>query len=132
MAELGSKICGPYEQIHITFEDIDMQFGYTATRSHGMVIDYTTGTYSNINIKNIESYHGEANGLTIYKGSDINVENINVNNINAGTQLNKDIKHIVLPNYIPRACGIIEYINANDTNLPLEMRTGIQNYEQSV
>merc|ERR1719203_148223 len=82
-AELGSEICGPYDQIHITFEDIDIQYGYTATRAHGMVIDYTSGDYTNIKIEDIESYHGEANGLTIYKESYVNLANIEVNNVNA-------------------------------------------------
>eukprot|EP00483_Globobulimina_turgida_P001865 UN01867 len=68
---LGSTICGPYDLLHITFEDIDIQYGYTATRAHGLVIDYASGEYTNIHIDNIQSKNGEANGFTIYKESDV-------------------------------------------------------------
>jgi len=105
-ADLGMEVCGPYELIHITFEDMDIQYGYTGTKAHGLVIDYVTGDYT-IKIENIESFHGEANGMTIYKESFVNLGNIVVNNINAGTQLNEDdVQQIVLPNTVPRACAV--------------------------
>merc|ERR1711933_14795 len=121
-ADLGMLTCGPYDQIHITFEDIDIQFGYTGSRAHGMVIDYTSGDYTNIKIEDIESYHGEANGLTIYKESYVNLANIEVNSVNAGTKLSDDdVKEMVLPNYVPRACGLdihddtdIQYVEGED------------------
>jgi len=106
-AELGSTICGPYPGPHLTIEDIDIQYGYTGTRAHGLVVDYTSGEYTNIRIENIESYHGEANGMTIYKESYVNLHNINVRNINAGTQLNADsVQKLVSPNLVPRACAV--------------------------
>ncbi len=50
------------------------------------------GEIKNIQINNIESYNGEANGFTIYKESD---------SIHAGTQLtNDDINNLNLPNLI--------------------------------
>ena len=106
-AELGMEICGPYPGPHLTIEDIDIQYGYTGTRAHGLIIDYTSGDYTNIKIENIESYHGEAAGMTIYKESYINLGNVMVNNINAGTQLDDEsVKKLVSPNLVPRACAL--------------------------
>eukprot|EP01084_Bolivina_argentea_P298668 514715_1 len=106
-ADLGSKICGPYDQIHITFEDIDIQFGYTATRSHGMVIDYTTGDYKNIQIENIESYYGSAWGMVLYKGNDFDISDISVKSVYAGTQLTAlEAQALALPNNMPLACSV--------------------------
>eukprot|EP00483_Globobulimina_turgida_P005455 UN05465 len=68
-AGLGMDVCGQYLGPKLTTEDIDISYGYTATRAHGMVIDYTSGDYTNIHIENVESFRGEANGLTIYKES---------------------------------------------------------------
>merc|ERR1711971_254055 len=90
-AALGSDVCGEYAGPHLTTEDIDIQFGYTGTRSHGMVIDFTSGDYKNIKIENIESWHGEANGLTIYKESYVNLQNISVYNVNAGSKLTQAV-----------------------------------------
>merc|ERR1712130_834939 len=102
--------------------DIEIQYGYTGTRSHGMVIDFTSGDYKNIKIENVESWHGEANGLTIYKESFVNLQNIIVQNVNAGTKLNQDIVNkLTLPNLVPRACPVdihqntmIDYIEGED------------------
>eukprot|EP01083_Nonionella_stella_P290532 988555_1 len=106
-ADLGLDICGEYEGPHLTTEDIDIQYGYTGTRAHGMVIDFTTGDYKNIAIENVESFHGEANGLTIYKESYVNLQNIVVRNIRAGTQLDEEqVQTLRLPNLVPRACPI--------------------------
>ena len=106
-ADLGSNWCGTYLGPSVGDEDIDIQYGYTGTRSHGMIMDWTSGTISNIQIENVESWFGEANGLTVYKGCDITLENIQVDNIHAGTQLNDDdIVGMQLPNLIPRACGV--------------------------
>jgi len=106
-AKLGMDVCGPYNGPSLTTEDIDISYGYTATRSHGMVIDYTSGDYKDIKIENVESWHGEANGLTIYKESYINLQNVLVNNIHAGTQLNEQqVSKLTLPNLVPRACAV--------------------------
>lgn len=87
-----------------------------------MVIDYTSGDYINLHIENVESWRGEANGLTIYKESYINLQNVLINNINAGTKLNEnDVSNLVLPNLIPRACAVdihdgtvIKYLDGDD------------------
>lgn len=87
-----------------------------------MVIDYTSGDYTNIHIENVESWHGEANGLTIYKESFVNLGNIQVHDIHAGTKLNDDdVSQLNLPNLIPRACAldihddtVIDYIYGQD------------------
>ena len=102
-ADLGMEICGPYAAPHLSSEDIDIQYGYTGTRAHGLVIDYTSGDYTNIRIENIESYHGEANGITIYKGSYINLGNIEVNNINAGTKLDADNVNNLVHKFNPKS-----------------------------
>ena len=91
-ADLGSEqLCGAYDGPSAAHEDIDIQYGYTGTRSHGLVIDYAKGALRNIQIESIESFHGEANGMTVYKECDIILENIQVNNIRAGTQLTDDV-----------------------------------------
>ena len=107
-ADLGNQdICGEYGGPSVGGEDPDIQYGFTGTRSHGMIIDYAQGTLSNIQIEGIESYNGEANGLTVYKGCDVSLENIQVDNIHAGTQLTSDdISGLALPNLVPRACGV--------------------------
>ena len=108
-ADLGNQEwCGQYLGPTVGNEDIDIQYGYTGTRSHGLAIDYASGTLKNIQIENIQSYHGEANGMTIYKECDITLENIQVDNIHAGTNLVDDdaIDKLDLPNLIPRACGV--------------------------
>eukprot|EP00485_Elphidium_margaritaceum_P007624 CAMPEP_0202695936 /NCGR_PEP_ID=MMETSP1385-20130828/9363_1 /ASSEMBLY_ACC=CAM_ASM_000861 /TAXON_ID=933848 /ORGANISM="Elphidium margaritaceum" /LENGTH=1002 /DNA_ID=CAMNT_0049352021 /DNA_START=118 /DNA_END=3126 /DNA_ORIENTATION=+ len=106
-AELGMDVCGAYPGPSLTTEDIDISYGYTATRSHGMVVDYTTGAYRNIHIENVESWHGEANGLTIYKQSFIELENVMVENIFAGTKLDEsEVAALSLPNLVPRACAV--------------------------
>ena len=72
-----------------------------------MVIDYVSGDYKDIKIENIESWHGEANGLTIYKESHINLQSVLVRNVNAGTKLDKETaEQLTLPNLVPRACAV--------------------------
>ena len=115
-ANLGSNACGLSQGPSVSNEDMDIQYGYTGTRAHGLIIDYVTGNIQNINIKNIESYHGEAIGINIYKGCDINLNgNINIDTINAGSKLNiDDVQGLTLPNLIPRACAINIH---HDTNV---------------
>merc|ERR1712176_1405286 len=123
-ADLGMDVCGEYPGPHLTTEDIDIQYGYTGTRSHGMVIDFTSGNYKNIKIENVESYLGEANGLTIYKETYINLQNILVLNVNAGTNLDQEtVDSLTLPNLVPRACPVdihentvIDYIDGEDVD----------------
>ena len=107
-ADLGNEEwCGPYPGPSVGDEDIDIQYGYTATRSHGMIMDYVQGVVINVNIDNVESYYGEANGMTIYKGCDIEIDNIQVDNIHAGSQLtDEQVETLNTPNLVPRACGV--------------------------
>ncbi len=65
-AYLGNEEwCAEYEGPNVGNEDIEIQYGYTGTRSHGMVIDFARVEIKNIQINNIESYNGEANEFTI-------------------------------------------------------------------
>eukprot|EP00485_Elphidium_margaritaceum_P018336 CAMPEP_0202729440 /NCGR_PEP_ID=MMETSP1385-20130828/186133_1 /ASSEMBLY_ACC=CAM_ASM_000861 /TAXON_ID=933848 /ORGANISM="Elphidium margaritaceum" /LENGTH=1043 /DNA_ID=CAMNT_0049395701 /DNA_START=32 /DNA_END=3164 /DNA_ORIENTATION=- len=106
-ADLGLDVCGEYDGPHLTTEDIDIQYGYTGTRAHGMVIDWTTGQYKDIQIEDVESWHGEANGLTIYKESYIDLQSLLIRNINAGTRLDAaKVDTLTLPNLVPRACAV--------------------------
>eukprot|EP00486_Rosalina_sp_Unknown_P013765 CAMPEP_0201591984 /NCGR_PEP_ID=MMETSP0190_2-20130828/190002_1 /ASSEMBLY_ACC=CAM_ASM_000263 /TAXON_ID=37353 /ORGANISM="Rosalina sp." /LENGTH=1019 /DNA_ID=CAMNT_0048050547 /DNA_START=33 /DNA_END=3093 /DNA_ORIENTATION=- len=106
-ADLGLDVCGEYMGPHLTQEDIDISYGYTGTRAHGMVVDYVSGDYKDIKIENVESWHGEANGLTIYKESYINLQSVLIRNVNAGTKLDKETaEQLVLPNLVPRACAV--------------------------
>jgi len=107
MANLGANWCGTYEGPTVGGEDIDIQYGYTATRSHGMVIDYVQGTVRNVVIEGIESFRGEANGLTVYKGCGVILENVTADSIRAGTRMSsEEVDVLTLPNLIPRACGV--------------------------
>ena len=123
-ADLGMDVCGEYVGPHLTTEDLDIQYGYTGTRSHGMVIDYTTGDYKNIKIENVESWHGEANGLTIYKEAYVNLQNILVRNLHAGTKLDQGfVDGMTLPNLVPRACPVdihentlVDFIDGEDVD----------------
>merc|ERR1712130_742615 len=76
-ADLGSDLCGEYE-------------GYTATRSQGMVINYVQGNVANVRIEDIESFRGEANGLVVYEGCDVVMDNVSVDAIRAGTALSEE------------------------------------------
>eukprot|EP00485_Elphidium_margaritaceum_P004154 CAMPEP_0202692848 /NCGR_PEP_ID=MMETSP1385-20130828/7126_1 /ASSEMBLY_ACC=CAM_ASM_000861 /TAXON_ID=933848 /ORGANISM="Elphidium margaritaceum" /LENGTH=982 /DNA_ID=CAMNT_0049348447 /DNA_START=45 /DNA_END=2993 /DNA_ORIENTATION=- len=107
-ATLGSQTwCGAYPGPEVGNEDIEIQYGYTGTRAHGVVMDYASGTLSNVAITNVESYHGEANGLTIYKECDLSLQNVQVDNIHAGTQMSEQqLNDLQLPNLVPRACGV--------------------------
>ena len=105
---MGSETwCGAYDGPNVGNEDIDIQYGYTGTRSHGVVVDFAQGSFTNINIENVESYHGEANGMTVYKECDVVLENIQVDSIHAGSQLSDDeVDGLSSPNLTPRACGV--------------------------
>ena len=72
-----------------------------------MTIDFTTGEYRNIRIHNVESLHGEANGLTVYKESYISLEHVLVRNVSAGSKLDgKKVDELIWPNLVPRACPV--------------------------
>jgi len=107
-ADLGSsQWCGEYEAPNVGNEDIDIQYGYSGTRAHGLVMDYAQGTLSNVNINSIHSARGEANALTVYKECNVRLENVQIDNVHAGTQLtHSDVEALTLPNLIPRACGV--------------------------
>eukprot|EP01083_Nonionella_stella_P067358 178120_1 len=107
-ADLGNQEwCGSYDGPNVGNEDIDIQYGYTGTRAHGIVMDYAQGVIQNVQIEKIDSYYGEANGFTVYKECDVVLRNINIDSVHAGTQVNDDdLIHLDLPNLIPRACGL--------------------------
>ena len=93
-AALGADWCGQYE-------------GYTATRAQGMVIDYVEGNVANVRIEAIESFRGEANGLVVYEGCDVVMDNVAVDAIRAGTALSEEeVEGLQLPNLTPKACGL--------------------------
>eukprot|EP01083_Nonionella_stella_P087970 244933_1 len=107
-AELGSETwCGAYPGPMVGNEDIEIQYGYTGTRAHGVVMDYVDAMFRDITIENIESYHGEANGMTVYKESQVTLENIQVDSVRAGTHLtHAQVSVLQSPNLRPRACGV--------------------------
>ena len=106
-ADLGHDWCGEYDGPQVGDESIEIQYGYTGTRAHGLITDFAQGVIDNIFIENIESYHGEANGMTIYIGSDVTMQNIQVHNVNAGTKLTQDVVDtLIKPNLVPRACSV--------------------------
>ncbi len=67
-ANLDADGCGDYSVPDVSNEDGDIQYGYTWTRAQWIAIDYAMNvTMNDININNIESFYGEANGIVIYK-----------------------------------------------------------------
>eukprot|EP00486_Rosalina_sp_Unknown_P015966 CAMPEP_0201593420 /NCGR_PEP_ID=MMETSP0190_2-20130828/191025_1 /ASSEMBLY_ACC=CAM_ASM_000263 /TAXON_ID=37353 /ORGANISM="Rosalina sp." /LENGTH=1007 /DNA_ID=CAMNT_0048052595 /DNA_START=113 /DNA_END=3138 /DNA_ORIENTATION=- len=107
-SDLGnSDWCGLYEGIHAVDEDPDIQYGYPGSRAHGMIIDYVSGSFSNIRIEGINSHNGEAAGLIVYKECNVTLENIQVDDIHAGSVLtSEEVADMRLPNLVPRACGV--------------------------
>ena len=114
-ADLGANWCGLSDGPGVSNEDKDIQYGYTGTRAHGLVIDYVTGNIGNISIENVESWNGEAIGINVYKGCNVQMRDITVDNINAGTHLNEEqVNQLILPNLVPRACAFDVH---NDTQV---------------
>ena len=122
-ADLGSDICGEYEVSTISKEDSDIQYGYTATRSHGIIVDYAKGIFDGITIENIESHYGSSWAMVVYKGCDIELRgDVVVNNIFAGSALDEDkVEMLKLPNFIPRACSVEVSEDANIFGIDYEI-----------
>ena len=100
--DLGTDACGEYTQSEIITgaqADPDMQYGYTGTNAHGIITDYCSGTMENIKIENVQSLYGTATGISIYKGSQIDLSGtFEIDTIIAGALLSKkDISKLKLP-----------------------------------
>merc|ERR1719204_1997108 len=55
-AQLGSETwCGAYPGPTVGNEDIDIQYGFTGSRAHGVVLDFAQGNVSNVRVHNVES-----------------------------------------------------------------------------
>jgi len=110
---LGTEtaICGAYTQGN-AHQDPLITPGYTGTEGYGITITQSiNGKLNNINIQNIETHRGNANGIALFKDSSVDFNTITINNIIAGSQL--DINSLrpqqnYLPNKIPVACSIFD------------------------
>jgi len=131
VAELGSTCwCGPYDGPTVGNEDIEIQYGYTGTRAHGIVLDFAKGALREVVVEHVESFHGEANGMTVYKECNLTLENVAVNHIRAGVNLEAaEVDALTSPNLRPRACGVD--IRQN-TVVRVDEERGIQNGQNIV
>merc|ERR1712129_589271 len=66
-------------------------------------------------IENVQSLNGEAVAINVYKQCDLQIGDVIVNNVNAGTQLDaQQVDALTLPNLVPRACALNVH---NDTTI---------------
>lgn len=117
-AALGAQWCGASHGPAVSNEDRDIQYGYTGTRATGMVADYATGTVQNVHINGVESLHGEAVGLNVYKHCDLQVlggaASLQIGAVRAGSNLSEQaVQKLALPNLRPHACALYVHDEAS-------------------
>ncbi len=62
----------------------------------------------------MDSFHGEANGMTVYKACEVVLENVRVDQIRAGSHLtHAQVNGLSSPDLVPRACGVDIRPNTN-------------------
>ena len=93
--------------------DKDIQYGYTGNNVHGILTDYASGSLHDVIVRNVESWHGSAIGIAVYKGSNAEFGgSIAVDNISAGTKMSdSQSEQLTLPNSPPFVCSV--YIGPN-------------------
>merc|ERR1712154_525319 len=114
--DLGTDLCGEYDTIEFAEGfgvDKDIQYGYTGNNVHGILTDYATGSLQDVTVRNVESWHGSAIGIAVYKGSTAEFGgSIAVDNIAAGTKMSdSQSQQLTLPNTAPFVCSV--YIGPN-------------------
>eukprot|EP00485_Elphidium_margaritaceum_P009873 CAMPEP_0202685912 /NCGR_PEP_ID=MMETSP1385-20130828/1730_1 /ASSEMBLY_ACC=CAM_ASM_000861 /TAXON_ID=933848 /ORGANISM="Elphidium margaritaceum" /LENGTH=1663 /DNA_ID=CAMNT_0049340385 /DNA_START=133 /DNA_END=5121 /DNA_ORIENTATION=- len=125
-SELGSMACGEYDAPAIAGEAVYIQPGYNGHRAHALTTVYTNGVLKNVNVDGVSSLYGNAYGIRVFDGCDIELQGeISVNNINAGTiyETNDiDMRFLMksLTNPLPQACGIYVYSDAEDLHFDAE------------
>eukprot|EP00485_Elphidium_margaritaceum_P008249 CAMPEP_0202688380 /NCGR_PEP_ID=MMETSP1385-20130828/3905_1 /ASSEMBLY_ACC=CAM_ASM_000861 /TAXON_ID=933848 /ORGANISM="Elphidium margaritaceum" /LENGTH=1949 /DNA_ID=CAMNT_0049343345 /DNA_START=200 /DNA_END=6049 /DNA_ORIENTATION=+ len=121
-----TEMCGAYTQGN-AHQDPLITAGYTGTEGYGITVTQSVGgKLHNININNIETHHGAANGIALFKDSSVDFNTIVIDSIVAGSQL--DVSQLrpeqnYLPNKVPIACSIFDNnyntqytLSADDSN----------------
>lgn len=127
--ELGSMRCGEYDAPEIAGEEIYIQPGFNGHRAHGLTTVYTSGSIKNVQIDDVKSNYGNAYGLRVFDGCNIELNgDIQINNINAGIALEPN--HIDMrfmekstTNPLPQACGLYLYSDQDNIQYDPEQTT---------
>ena len=86
--------------------------GYTGTEGYGITITQSVGgRIRNVTIRDVETHHGAANGIALFKDSSVEFDGVNVDGITAGSRLNAEQlrpEMDYLPNKVPIACSIFD------------------------
>ena len=128
---LGMMTCGEYDAPAIAGEEVYIQPGFNGHRAHGLTTVYTNGVLKDVMIDGVTSNYGNAYGLRVFDGCDIELQgDIQVNNINAGVIFepnNIDMRFMEksLTNPLPQACGVYLYSDQDNINYDADM-TNIQ------
>merc|ERR1719295_209743 len=106
-----NEICGAYTQGN-AHQDPMITAGYTGTEGYGITITQSVeGRISNVSIRDVETHHGTANGIALFKDSSVNFDGVIVDGITAGSRLNVEQlrpEMNYLPNKVPIACSIFD------------------------
>merc|ERR1712176_771320 len=120
--ELGSLRCGEYDAPMIAGEEVYIQPGFNGHRAHGLTTVYTSGVLKDVSIENVRSNYGNAYGLRVFDGCDIELQGeVAVNDIFAGIVFDEnemDMRFMItsLTNPLPQACGVYLYSDADNVH----------------
>merc|ERR1719242_1463836 len=124
--ELGSMRCGEYDAPMIAGEEVYIQPGFNGHRVHGLTTVYTNGVLKDVEIENVRSNYGNAYGLRVFDGCDIELQgDVHVSDIFAGIAFDSnemDMRFMLssLTNPLPRACGVYLYSDADNVHFAEE------------
>merc|ERR1712154_121723 len=83
--QLGSMRCGEYDAPTIAGEQVYIQPGFNGHRAHGLTTVYSNGKVGNVRIENVGSEYGDAYGLRVFDGCDVELfGDVSAENIIAG------------------------------------------------
>jgi len=114
--DLGTDLCGEYDAVAFTKGfgvDSDIQYGFCGNNVHGILVDYASGSFENVAVRDLESWTGSAVGIAIHKGTTAEFGGqIAVDRVAAGTKLTQsEADELTLPNALPFVCSL--YIGPN-------------------
>ena len=99
--------------------------GYTGTEGYGITITQSVGgTIQNVTIRDVETHHGFATGVALFKDSSVQFDGVIVDGITAGSQLNVEQlrpEMDYLPNKVPIACSIFDNQYGTDWSVTNEV-----------
>merc|ERR1719334_1535841 len=120
---LGSMVCGEYTVPEIAGEEAYIQPGFNGHRAHGLTVVYTSGSIRNVQIENVRSLYGDAYGLRVFDGCDIELGGaVDVSDVSAGVVFEDEGIDMAFmakstTNPLPRACGVYVYSDAEDVRV---------------